>query len=102
MFERVGGDQKMVFSLFKKKKEPEQLKNRVEFCITNLSLGAADAYDVLVERSDIEIEESGCTSHCEICEQGIFAIVNGEVITADDAETLVKEIEEEIKQNPIY
>jgi len=92
----------MVFSLFKKKKEPQQMKNRVEFCITNLSLGAADAYDVLVERSDIEIEESGCTSHCENCEQGIFAIVNGEVITADDAETLVKVIDKEIEQNPIY
>ncbi|MFJ8101707.1 DUF1450 domain-containing protein [Lysinibacillus sp. NPDC096212] len=92
----------MVFSLFKKKKAPQQLKNRVEFCITNLSLGAADAYDILNERSDIEIEESGCTSHCEICEQGIFTIVNGEVVTADDAETLVKAIDEEIKQNPLY
>lgn len=92
----------MVFSLFKKKKETQQLKNWVEFCITNLSLGAADAYDVLVERSDIEIEESGCTSHCEICKQGIFAIVNGEVVTADDAETLVKAIDEEIIQNPLY
>ncbi|MGE7913706.1 DUF1450 domain-containing protein [Lysinibacillus xylanilyticus] len=78
------------------------MKNRVEFCITNVSLGAADAYDVLIERSDIEIEECGCTSHCEICEQGIFAIVNGEVVTADDAETLVKAIDEEIKQNPLY
>lgn len=92
----------MVFSLFKKKKEPQQLKNRVEFCITNLALGAADAYDVLVERDDIEIEESGCTSHCEICEQGIFAIVNGEIVTADDAEALVQAIDEEIKQNPLF
>ncbi len=92
----------MVFSIFKKKKEPQQLKNRVEFCITNLSLGSADAYDVLVERSDIEIEESGCTSHCEICEQGIFAIVNGEIVTADDAELLVQAVDEEIKQNPLY
>ncbi|MGE7114196.1 DUF1450 domain-containing protein [Lysinibacillus sp. NPDC047702] len=92
----------MVFSLFKKKKEPQQLKNRVEFCMTNLSLGAADAYDVLAERSDIEIEESGCTSHCEICEQGIFAIVNGEIKTAEDADALVQAIDEEIKQNPLY
>jgi len=92
----------MVFSLFKKKKEPQQLKNRVEFCMTNLSLGAADAYDVLAERSNIEIEESGCTSHCEICEQGIFAIVNGEIITAGDADALVQAIDEEIKQNPLY
>ncbi|WP_185903375.1 hypothetical protein [Lysinibacillus sphaericus] len=29
---------------------------------------------------------------------GIFTIVNGELITADDAETIVKAIEDEIKQ----
>ena len=92
----------MVFSLFKKKKDSQPLKNRVEFCITNLSLGAADAYDVLLEREDIEMEESGCTSHCEICEQGIFAIVNGEIVTADDAEALAQAIDEEIKQNPLF
>ncbi|WP_446936731.1 DUF1450 domain-containing protein [Lysinibacillus fusiformis] len=92
----------MVFSLFKKKKDSQPLKNRVEFCITNLSLGAADANDVLLEREDIEMEESGCTSHCEICEQGIFAIVNGEIVTADDAEALVQAIDEEIKQNPLF
>ncbi|MBI6862687.1 DUF1450 domain-containing protein [Lysinibacillus fusiformis] len=94
----------MVFSLFKKKKDsqPLKLKNRVEFCMTNLSLGAADAYDVLLERDDFDIEESGCTSHCEICEQGIFAIVNGEIITADDAAALIEAIDEEIKQNPLF
>ncbi len=91
----------MVFSLFRKKKEAQPLKNRVEFCITNLSLGAADAYDVLMERDDIDIEESGCTSHCEICEQSIFAIVNGEIVTADDAEALVQAIDEELKHNPL-
>ncbi|MEA0563612.1 DUF1450 domain-containing protein [Lysinibacillus irui] len=94
----------MVFSLFKKKKaaQPQPFKNRVEFCITNLSLGSADAYDILMERDDIDIEESGCTSHCEICEQGIFAIVNGEIITAENAETLVQAIDEELKQNPLF
>ncbi|QPR69170.1 DUF1450 domain-containing protein [Lysinibacillus macroides] len=91
----------MVFSLFKRKKEPQLMKNRVEFCITNLSLGAADAYDVLIERDDIEVEESGCTSYCEVCEQGLFAIVNGEVVTADDAQALVQAIEEELTQNPL-
>jgi len=33
---------------------------------------------------------------------GIFTIVNGKVITADDAETIVKAMDEEIKQNPVY
>ncbi|MDR0159533.1 MULTISPECIES: DUF1450 domain-containing protein [Lysinibacillus] len=37
-----------------------------------------------------------------MCEQGIFAIVNGEIITADDAAALIEAIDEEIKQNPLF
>ena len=58
--------------------------------MTNLSLGAADVYDVLLEREDIEITESGCTSNCEICECHLFAIVNGELIKAENSEKLLQ------------
>ena len=90
----------MAFSFFKRKKE-NALKNQLEFCMTNLSLGAADAYDVLLEREDVEIIESGCTSNCEICECYLFAIVNGEMIHAEDANDLVKLIEEELVVNSV-
>ncbi|AWE06823.1 hypothetical protein DCE79_05175 [Lysinibacillus sp. 2017] len=90
----------MAFSFFKRNKE-KSLKNQVEFCMTNLSLGAADAYDVLVEREDVEITESGCTSNCEICECHLFAIVNGELLKAQDANELVKIIQEELEMNSI-
>lgn len=91
----------MVFSFFKKKKEGTVLKNQLEFCMTNLSLGAADAYDVLIERDDVEITESGCTSNCEICECHLFAIVNGEIVLADDADVLLQNVQQELKENSV-
>lgn len=69
--------------------------------MTNLSLGAADVYDVLMERDDVEILESGCTSNCEICECQLFAIVNGEILQADDADELLKMVENELAENSV-
>ncbi|MEK4424598.1 DUF1450 domain-containing protein [Solibacillus sp. FSL K6-1523] len=91
----------MVFSFFKKKKEGKVLKNQLEFCMTNLSLGAVDAYDVLIERDDVEITETGCTSNCEICECHLFAIVNGEIVLADDADALLRNVQQELEENSV-
>ncbi|MEK5079811.1 DUF1450 domain-containing protein [Solibacillus sp. FSL W7-1436] len=90
----------MAFSFFRRNKTVA-LKNQVEFCITNLSLGAADVYDVLLEREDIEITESGCTSNCEICECHLFAIVNGELIKAENADKLLQNVENELEENSV-
>ncbi|WP_274309592.1 DUF1450 domain-containing protein [Solibacillus daqui] len=88
----------MAFSFFKRKKD---LKNQVEFCMTNISLGSADVYDVLLERDDVEITESGCTSNCEICECQLFAIVNGELIEEETAEQLLKAVEKELEESSV-
>ena len=69
--------------------------------MTNLSLGAADVYDVLLERDDIELTESGCTSNCEICACHLFAIVNGNVIKAENAEALLQNVENELEENSV-
>ena len=90
----------MAFSFLKRKKETT-LKNQIEFCMTNLSLGATDVYDVLIEREDVEIIESGCTSNCEICECNLFAIVNGEIMQDEDADESVKLVEEELAVNSV-
>jgi len=91
----------MAFSFFKRNKTVA-LKNQVEFCMTNLSLGAADVYDVLLERDDIDITESGCTSNCEICECNLFAIVNGELIKAENADALLQNVEKELEDNSVH
>ncbi|MER2111984.1 MAG: DUF1450 domain-containing protein [Solibacillus isronensis] len=90
----------MAFSFFKRNKTVA-LKNQVEFCMTNLSLGAADVYDVLLEREDIEITESGCTSNCEICECHLFSIVNGELIKAENSEKLLQYVVTELEENSV-
>ena len=87
----------MFKSLFKRKNKP--LNHHVEFCISNLSFGSAEAYDELVGRGDVIIEEAGCTSNCETCDSCLFAIVNSEVVKAETAEELLQQIEEKIKEN---
>ena len=87
----------MFKSLFKRKDKP--LNHHVEFCISNLSFGSADAYDELAGREDVVIEEAGCTSNCETCDSCLFAIVNSEVVKAETAEELLQQIEEKMKEN---
>ncbi|MFF5996172.1 DUF1450 domain-containing protein [Lysinibacillus sp. KU-BSD001] len=89
----------MFKSLFKRK--DKVLKHQIEFCISNLSFGSADAYDELIQREDVVIEESGCTSNCETCDSCLFAVVNSEVVTAETADELLQRIEEKMKENPL-
>ena len=89
----------MFKSLFKRKERVVQ--HHVEFCISNLSFGSADTYDELMKREDIIIEESGCTSNCETCDNHLFAVVNSEIVTAETADELLHQIEEKMKENPL-
>lgn len=90
----------MAFGFFKKK-EQAPTKCQIEFCVSNMAQGSSDAYDEMLNRTDVEVEEFGCTSNCELCVEQLFAVVNGEVVTAEDAKSLVSSIEEEIKNNPL-
>lgn len=56
----------------------------------------------LLERDDIDISESGCTSNCEICECNLFAIVNGELIKAENADELLQNVEKELEDNSVH
>ncbi|MFC5542472.1 DUF1450 domain-containing protein [Ureibacillus suwonensis] len=89
----------MLKSLFGRKREP--LKNRVEFCVSNEAYAHPDVYDVLEQREDVVVEDSGCNSYCEICECHYYALVNGEPVVADSAKELLEKIEEELSLNPI-
>lgn len=89
----------MLKKLFNRKSEP--LKNRVEFCVSNSAYCHPEVYDKLEGREDIVIEDVGCNSYCEICENHYYALVNGEPIAADSPEELLEKIEEELKLNPL-
>ena len=90
----------MAFGFFKKK-ETAPLKCQIEFCVSNMAQGSSDAYDELQNRTDIEVEEYGCTSNYELCVEHLFAIVDGEVVIAQDSKSLLTSIEEEINNSRI-
>ncbi|WP_027964350.1 YuzB family protein [Halalkalibacillus halophilus] len=74
----------------------------VEFCVNNLISGSQEAFEKLEKDPDLDVIEYGCTSHCGICAASLFAIVNGECITADSSGELVDKIYQHLEDNPLF
>ena len=74
----------------------------VEFCISNLANGAQEAYDALENDPDIDVLEYGCLSYCSLCDQSLYALVNGDIVEADTPEELTKKIYQYIEENPLF
>ncbi|GGF32656.1 MULTISPECIES: YuzB family protein [Halobacillus] len=74
----------------------------IEFCVNNLVSGSDEAMEVLEKDPDLDVVEYGCLSHCGICSQGLFALVNGERVMADTAEELVSNIYKHLEENPLF
>ncbi|MCP8617762.1 YuzB family protein [Salirhabdus salicampi] len=74
----------------------------IEFCVNNLASGSQKALEQLEKDPSLDVVEYGCTSHCGICAQSMFAIVNGECVTAESAEELVHNIYQHLDENPLF
>ncbi|MDC3412369.1 YuzB family protein [Aquibacillus sp. 3ASR75-11] len=74
----------------------------IEFCVNNLASGSQNAMEELEKDPDLDVIEYGCTSFCGICAQNLFAIVNGDPVTADSPEELVKNIYQYLEENPLF
>jgi uncharacterized protein YuzB (UPF0349 family) len=74
----------------------------IEFCVNNLASGSQKALEELEKDPDLDVIEYGCTSHCAICASFLFAIVNGECITAETPEELVENVYKELEENPMF
>ncbi|OIJ20944.1 hypothetical protein BKP45_07735 [Anaerobacillus alkalidiazotrophicus] len=74
----------------------------IEFCATNLASGTQRALEVLEKDPDLDVIEYGCLSFCGKCAASPFALVNGEVITAETSEDLVKKIYTFIDENLVF
>ncbi|WP_077624954.1 YuzB family protein [Sediminibacillus massiliensis] len=74
----------------------------IEFCVNNLASGSQKAMQELEKDPDLDVIEYGCTSFCGICAQSLFAIVNGEPVTADSPEELVDNIYQYLEENPLF
>ncbi|MFC7439708.1 DUF1450 domain-containing protein [Laceyella putida] len=64
----------------------------VEFCINNLTPDVLEIKNKLEQDPGIDVLEYGCLGNCGICAQGPYAMVNGEVITANSGEELLQKI----------
>ncbi|WP_226035881.1 YuzB family protein [Aquibacillus saliphilus] len=74
----------------------------IEFCINNIVSGSKKAKEELEKDPDLDVIEYGCTSFCGICSQNLFAVVNGEPVTADTPEDLVENVYKYIEENPLF
>lgn len=72
----------------------KQKKHTIEFCEKNLDRFLTDenfsSYDQFFNTTNIQYKEYECQSRCKDCKNTPYAIVNGEVITADDSQELLE------------
>ncbi|MBE4907419.1 YuzB family protein [Bacillus luteolus] len=74
----------------------------IEFCVSNLASGAQRALEKLEKDPNLDIIEYGCLSYCGKCASTLFALVNGEVVTGDDPDSLVDNIYKFLEENDMY
>jgi uncharacterized protein YuzB (UPF0349 family) len=74
----------------------------VEFCISNLANGAQKALEQLERDPNLDIIEYGCLSYCGKCAKSLYALVDGEPVSAETPEELVEKIYQHIEDNPMF
>lgn len=78
------------------------IKPIIEFCISNLANGSQKARAVLEKDLNLDVIEYGCLGYCGICYEGPYALVNGEVVTAETPDKLIENIYEYLEENPMF
>lgn len=74
----------------------------IEFCISNLASGAQKALEQLERDPNLDIIEYGCLSYCGKCARSLYALVDGEPVSADTPDELVEKIYQYIEENPLF
>lgn len=74
----------------------------IEFCVSNLASGAQKALEILEKDPNLDIIEYGCLRYCGICEQTLYALVNGEIVRGETPEELVDNIYQYLEENPMF
>ncbi|MBA4537545.1 DUF1450 domain-containing protein [Bacillus aquiflavi] len=78
------------------------MKPIIEFCLSNLGTYSYKAFEILEKDSNLDLVEYSCTSNCELCAESIFCLVNGEPVTGNDPEDLVKNVYLYLEENPMF
>lgn len=78
------------------------IKPIIEFCVSNLASGASKAMEQLEKDSNLDVVDYDCLRYCGICSSHFFALVNGEVVTADSTEELVTNIYKYLEEHSLF
>lgn len=74
----------------------------IEFCATSLASGTQKALEILDKDPNLDVIEYGCLSFCGKCAASPFVLVNGEVVTGETNEDLIKKIYAFIEENLVF
>jgi uncharacterized protein YuzB (UPF0349 family) len=74
------------------------MRPMVEFCASNFSLGSETVKKILEEEQEVDVLEYGCLGNCGQCLVQPYALVNGTLIAANDAQELLGAIKAHIEK----
>lgn len=64
----------------------------IEFCANNMHHGTDETMDKLEQNPEYDVLEYGCLGNCGQCFAQPYAMVNGEIISAESADELYNKI----------
>ncbi|NBI28873.1 YuzB family protein [Chengkuizengella marina] len=70
----------------------------IEFCTNNMHLGTDKIMKELEKNPEYDVIEYGCLGYCGVCSMEPYALVNGDLITAETPDQLKEKIEKEIEE----
>ncbi|TBL71521.1 YuzB family protein [Paenibacillus thalictri] len=70
----------------------------IEFCTNNMHHGTNRVMEALESNPDYDVIEYGCLGNCGECFSNPYALVNGEIISAQTADELHNHIMAKIKE----
>lgn len=81
-----------------KKQGEETVKTLIEFCASNMHHGTDKIMKKLEQNEQYEIIEYGCLGNCGECYLLPYALVEGEIVSAESPDELLDNIEAAIKR----
>lgn len=73
---------------------------KIKFCEKNLDRFSKPVYKALKSEYDnVKVKKDGCLKECRLCKAEPFAIVKGEIISAETSKKLLKKLEKAIAKN---
>ncbi|MGF7047077.1 uncharacterized protein YuzB (UPF0349 family) [Paenibacillus sp. DS2015] len=70
----------------------------IEFCTNNMHFGTDEVMSKLEANPDYDVIEYGCLSNCGQCYMMPYAMVDGEIVSANSSDELYIAIIEKIKE----